>query len=156
AHAIAPRANIVLVEAASDNQDPATGEPTDLLNAVQYAATQAGAQGGCMSWGPSELPGGAGRGSVFKGAGGKVRAASGDSGAGTIWPAVSPYVVGVGGTTLNLSRSGIIFGESGWGNGGFSSLSGGSGGGFSQYEALPAYQQNVGISSSLTQYGVRL
>src|SRR5262249_31773594 len=43
AHVIAPKANIVLVEAASDTQDAVTSEPTDLLAAVKYAATQTGA-----------------------------------------------------------------------------------------------------------------
>src|SRR6516162_3993646 len=34
AHAVAPKANILFVEAKSDQTDPVTGEPTDLLNAV--------------------------------------------------------------------------------------------------------------------------
>src|SRR5215831_8636455 len=36
AHAVAPNANILLVEANSDQTDPVTSEPTDLLNAVDY------------------------------------------------------------------------------------------------------------------------
>jgi hypothetical protein len=154
AHAIAPKANIVLVEAASDNQDPSTGEPTDLLNAVHYAATKTGASTVSMSWGIDEVPGEAKWDSFFSTPGVTFVAASGDSGAGTIWPAVSPNVVSVGGTTLKLNSSGAIASESGWGSGGWSSFLGGSGGGFSQYESLPTYQK--GISTSLTQFGVRL
>jgi subtilase family serine protease len=163
AHAMAPKANIVLVTAQSDTSDP-TGKPTDLLNAVQYAATQTGAQTVSMSWGLSEVPAETSWDSYFTTnlATGKpltgvtFLAASGDSGAGTIWPAVSPNVVAVGGTTLNLTRSNTISSETGWGNGPYSWYFGGSGGGFSQYEPLPSFQKNAGISSSLTQYGVRL
>jgi hypothetical protein len=86
-------------------------------------------------------------------------AASGDSGAGTIWPAVSPNVVAVGGTTLHLTSTNTISSETGWGNGPFSFFFGGSGGGFSQFEALPTYQSNISTVSNgfkLTSFGVRL
>jgi hypothetical protein len=156
AHAMAPKANIVLVEAASDSQDPNTGEPTALLNAVQYAATNTGAAVVSMSWGISEVPLETSWDSFFTTPGVTFVAASGDNGAGTIWPAVSPDVVSVGGTTLKLTRSNTISSETGWGYGSLSRLLGGSGGGFSQYEPLPSYQQNSGISTSLTQFGARL
>jgi hypothetical protein len=155
AHAIAPRANIVLVSAASDALDPVTGEPADLLNAVQYAATKTGASVVSMSWGIPEVPGETNWDSFFTTPGVTFLAASGDNGAGTIWPAVSPNVVSVGGTTLRLGKSGAIASETGWGSSSYSWLYGGSGGGFSRYESLPSYQQ-VGITSSLTQFGVRL
>jgi hypothetical protein len=156
AHAIAPKASVVLVEAASDRQDPATGEPTDLLNAVQYAATKMGASTVSMSWGINEVPGEKNWDSFFTTPGVTFVAASGDSGAGTIWPAVSPNVVSVGGTTLRLTSSNTIAGETGWGNGRWSFFLGGSGGGLSQYEPLPAYQQSAGISSTYTQFNARL
>ena len=60
-------------------------------------------------------------------------AASGDSGSGVIWPAVSAYVVGVGGTTLQLDSSGNVLSELAWS---------GSGGGVSLYIARPSYQNN--------------
>jgi hypothetical protein len=154
AHAVAPRANIVLVSAASDALDPVTGEPTDLLNAVQYAATQTGASVVSMSWGIPETPSETTWDSFFTTPGVTFVAASGDNGAGTIWPAVSPNVVSVGGTTLRLGKSGAIASETGWGSGSYSWLYGGSGGGFSQFESLPSYQS--GIASSLTQFNVRL
>ncbi len=155
AHAVAPKANIVLVEAASDNVNPATGEPTDLVNAVR-AAVAAGAEVVSMSWGVPEAPGETSWDSVFNVPGVTFVAASGDSGAGTIWPAVSPYVVSVGGTTLKISSSSTISSETGWGHGTLSDYYGGSGGGFSQYESLPAYQQAAGISAAYTQFNARL
>jgi subtilase family serine protease len=157
AHAVAPKANIALVEAASDNSDANTGEPTDLLNAVHTAATTPGVVAVSMSWGISEVPQETKWDSFFSTPGVTFFAASGDSGAGTIWPAVSPNVVAVGGTSLKLTSSNTISSETGWGNGNYSAYFGGSGGGFSTYESLPSYQAiKSGISTAYTQYGVRL
>ena len=55
-----------------------------------------------------------------------------------MWPAASPYVVSVGGTTLALDSLGNVNSETAWS---------GSGGGVSAYESQPAYQnvwQNSG------------
>jgi hypothetical protein len=186
AHAIAPKANIVLVEAASDTQisdlnDPNYGEPVDLLNAVQAGAsgvypssatvyTQAGqqppgfvvpaAQTISMSWGVTEVPAEVNWDTKFFDTPGKTFvAASGDSGAGTIWPSVSPDVVSVGGTTLKLTSSNTIASEVGWGNGVWSPFFGGSGGGFSQYEPLPTFQDNISTVQGgykLTSFKARL
>jgi len=144
------------VEAASDLQNASTGEPTDLLHAVKTAATYPGVDVVSMSWGIGEVPKETNWDSYFSTPGVTFVAASGDSGAGTIWPAVSPNVVSVGGTTLNLTKSNTIASETGWGYGLWSSYFGGSGGGFSQYESLPSYQANAGISKLYTQFGVRL
>jgi subtilase family serine protease len=89
AHAIAPKANILLVEAASDNLD-LKGAPTDLLNAVDVAASQPGVSTVSMSWGLYEFPGEVGLDSHFTKPGVTFVAASGDSGAPPLWPAVSP------------------------------------------------------------------
>jgi subtilase family serine protease len=158
AHAVAPKANILLVEAKSDLTDPVTGEPTDLLNAVTKA-TNMGAHTVSMSWGVSESPYETSWDSFFTAPGVTYLAASGDSGAGTIWPAVSPNVVAVGGTTLKLTSTNTVSSEIGWGNGIWSPYFGGSGGGFSQYEALPSYQAGITTVSNgfkLTSFGVRL
>jgi subtilase family serine protease len=159
AHAIAPKANILLVEANSDLTDPFTGEPTDLLNAVT-TATNMGAHVVSMSWGISEVPDETiWDNQFFNAPNVTYLAASGDSGAGTIWPAVSPNVVAVGGTTLKLNSLNNISSETGWGNGIFSFFFGGSGGGFSTYETLPTYQQNISTVSNgfkLTDFGARL
>ena len=58
-------------------------------------------------------------------------ASSGDSGEGVQWPAVSPNVLSVGGTSLYLDGYGNRSSETSWS---------GSGGGISIYEGLPFYQ----------------
>ncbi len=66
-------------------------------------------------------------------------AASGDSGlaAGSDWPAVSPDVLAVGGTTLYVDGSGQYISEVAWS---------GSGGGQSHFVAEPSYQRSVSAS----------
>src|SRR5207302_3835907 len=59
---------------------------------------------------------------------------SGDSGAPVSYPAASPNVLTVGGTTLNLNAQGNYLSETGWS---------GSGGGVSAYEGQPAYQKGI-------------
>ncbi len=66
-------------------------------------------------------------------------ASSGDHAEEVIYPASSVNVVGVGGTTLNLALDGTVISETGWS---------GSGGGKSDYEPLPSYQSNYGLTTS--------
>jgi len=66
-------------------------------------------------------------------------AASGDSGSPGLYPAYSPYVVAVGGTSLWLHLDNSYLAASGWK---------GSGGGISAYESKPAYQSSVTQSST--------
>ena len=122
-HAIAPNAHIMLVEAKS-----ASGN--DLLAAVDWARNN-GATAVSMSWGGSEFSGESSYDSHFTGP--AFFASAGDSGAGVEWPAVSSNVIGVGGTTLNLSGSTFVS-ETAWS---------GSGGGLSKYEQAPSFQSNV-------------
>jgi subtilase family serine protease len=123
AHAIAPKAHILLVQARS----PST---RNLLKAVNYARHQPGVVVVSMSWGGDETsnetkydpilttPGAHQGGSGLPG-GITFVAAAGDSGAGTSWPGVSPSVVSVGGTTLNVDGNGNYISESAWsGSGG--------------------------------------
>ena len=105
AHAIAPRAHILLVEARSASTN-------DLLNAIDYARRQKGVSAISLSWGGNEspfeqyydeyltTPGGHMGGSNLRG-GVTFVSSSGDSGAPASWPAVSPNVVAIGGTTLS-------------------------------------------------------
>ncbi len=123
AHAIAPGARIVLVVAKS-------AFLSDLLNAVDYAVA-VGAKQVSMSWGGNEFSTEAQYDYHFNRSGVTFLASSGDSGAGVIWPASSPYVVGVGGTSLSLDAYGNVISETAWS---------GSGGGISAYEPRPAYQ----------------
>jgi PKD repeat protein len=126
AHAIAPMANILLVEANSSSVD-------DLLWAVDYANSQ-NATVVSMSWGGMEFANESSYNSHFSHPGTTYVVSSGDMGSGVEWPAVSPNVVSVGGTTLTvLSNNGVYSwgGETGWS---------GSGGGVSAYEPLQRYQ----------------
>ncbi|HET7627944.1 MAG TPA: S53 family peptidase [Bacillales bacterium] len=123
AHAIAPDAKILLVVAKSNSL-------ADLLSAEDYASSH-GAEVVSNSWGASEFSSEASYDSHFQHPGITYTASSGDSGAGVIWPAASPNVVAVGGTTLNLDESGNRLSVSAWD---------GSGGGLSNYFARPNYQ----------------
>jgi subtilase family serine protease len=124
AHAVAPNAKLVLSVAASASL-------TDLLKAVQ-AAVNAGATVVSMSWGSNEFSSEANYESYFSKTGVTFLASSGDNGSGASWPACSPSVVGVGGTSLYLDAQGNVTSpEVAWS---------GSGGGFSAYFARPAWQ----------------
>ena len=129
-HAIAPAAKILLVEANSNSF-------ADLLTAVNTARNTPGVVAVSMSWGGSEFLGETSYDSDFTTPVGHVGvsffASSGDGGAPPIYPAASPNVVSVGGTTLNLN-AGNYSSESAWS---------GSGGGLSSDETQPAYQQGV-------------
>ena len=127
AHAMAPNAKIVLVEAKSNSF-------ADLFQAVDVASGIANAQEVSMSWGGSETSGEAANDSHFNHSGIVYFAASGDTGGATIYPGVSPLVVSAGGTRINRNSSGGFLSETGWS---------GSGGGPSTYELRPTYQDVV-------------
>jgi subtilase family serine protease len=140
AHAIAPDANIILVEAPTQNLTGSNG----LLAAVSYAANQPNVSVVSMSWGQSEFSNESNYDSTFTHPGITYVAASGDNSAyyGPIYPATSPYVLAVGGTSLTTSPTGVYQSESAW----F-----GSGGGYSSYEGQPSYQYNqpsIGLTNS--------
>jgi subtilase family serine protease len=129
AHAIAPGANILLVEANSNSY-------SDLLTAVSYAGSHANVVS--MSWGGGEFSNEASLDSTyFQQTGVTYVASAGDSGAAAEWPASSADVVSVGGTTLNLTSVGTYFSETAWSS---------SGGGTSALEPEPSYQVNAGIT----------
>ena len=96
-----------------------------------------------MSWGGGEFSGETSYDSYFTTPSGHAGvtfvASSGDSGAPVGYPAISPNVLSVGGTTLNLTSSGSYISESGWS---------GSGGGISRYESQPTYQKGVVTQST--------
>jgi hypothetical protein len=126
AHAMAPAANILLVEA----NDNGFG---NLNTAVQYAANH-GAAAVSMSYGAGEFAGETGFDSIFTHSGVTYLSSTGDGGAPGGYQAFSPNVVAVGGTSLFVDGSGNYSSESGWS---------GSGGGISVYENQPAYQNGV-------------
>ncbi len=125
AHAEAPGAKIVLVEAASSSD-------SNLFAAVNYA-NGLGATEVSMSWGGSEYSGETADDAYLHHAGTLYTASAGDSGHGAEYPAASPDVIAVGGTTLNgCSGTTCRFtSETSWS---------GSGGGAAAFEGIPSFQ----------------
>jgi subtilase family serine protease len=138
AHAIAPGAKILLVEAKSANL-------SDLLGAVDYARHAAGVSVVSMSWGGSEFQGENSYDTYFTTPAGHTGVtfvgSSGDNGAPSLWPALSPNVLAVGGTTLSFSSAGNYLGETAWS---------GSGGSPSKYESEPSYQHGFQSTGART------
>ena len=137
AHAMAPGADILLVEARDNSLN-------NLLGAVNYAKNQPGVAAVSMSWGSGEFSGEGSYNSYFTTPAGHngvtFLAASGDSGGRTLFPSTSPNVVAVGGTSLILS-GGAYSSESGWS---------GSGGGPSSQLSEPSYQVDFQSSGRRT------
>ena len=133
AHAMAPGAKILVVEANSSSGP-------DLLKAVDYARKRPDVTSVSMSWGGSEFKNETSLDSHFTSDHGiAFFGASGDNGAGTSWPAVSPNVVAVGGTSLVFDKNGAYVSEKAWS---------GSGGGVSLYETEPGYQKSYSIAKA--------
>ena len=128
AHAIAPGAKILLVEASSNSF-------TNLLAAEDYA--KAHAQYVSNSWGGSEFSGESTYDAHFAQSGVSFFVSSGDAGLPAEYPSASPNVISVGGTTLNFTGGGAFASETGWSSGG---------GGCSAYETATSAQ------SSFSQY----
>jgi len=124
AHAMAPNAKIVLVEAASSSF-------TDLFNAVDVASNLPNVKQISMSRGGCEFSSESTYDNHFTKSGVVYFASSGDSGGVVEYPSCSPNVVAVGGTHVNTNSSGAFVSETGWS---------GSGGGTSKYENKPSYQ----------------
>jgi subtilase family serine protease len=128
AHALAPGAHVLLVEASSNSF-------TNLLAAEDYAKTHA--QYVSNSWGASEFSGENAYDSHFSQSGVSFFVSSGDAGLPAEYPSASPNVVSVGGTTLHFNGN-TFTSETGWS---------GSGGGCSAYENATSAQ------SGFSQYG---
>ncbi len=135
AHAIAPNAKILLVEAK-------TPSGANLLSAIDYATSRKDVIAISMSWGGAEFSDELSYDAHFTDKANPSAtffASSGDDGTGASWPASSPNVIGVGGTSLALSSTGALVAETAWS---------GSGGGVSAYEKEPAYQTAYKISKA--------
>jgi hypothetical protein len=136
AHAIAPGATILVVEAQSQSRQ-------SMLRAVNAARNTPDVVAVSMSWGFYEFANEATYNYYFTTPPGHIgitfAAASGDSGpqGGAEWPSVSPTVLAVGGTSLAIDAQGHYLFESAWS---------GSSGGYSQYEAEPGYQRSVQVT----------
>ncbi len=136
AHAIAPGARIVVVE---------TNDQNGLLAGAALAGSLLNVCAVSMSWGAfgpggdSEIPNEVSYDSEFLTPAGHPGvtwiAASGDHGSNKFgYPAASPNVLTVGGTTLTLNQDNSIESETAWS---------GSGGGSSLYEPQPVYQMST-------------
>lgn len=127
ASAICPNCKILLVEATD-----AYG--TNLLAAEQRAVSM-GASVISNSWGGDEFFGEGSYESVFNQPNIPITVSSGDDGYGVEWPAASPYVIAVGGTTLNQATN------TGTRNA-TETVWSGAGSGCSAYDAKPAWQSD--------------
>ena len=130
AHAMAPNAQIVLMEASSASNSA-------LYTAVQAANSYIAAHGGkgevSMSWGGSETSNESSSDHYFTQSGVVYFASSGDS-PGVIYPSSSVNVVSAGGTQVNRNSGGAYTNQTAWSDGG---------GGDSRYESRPSYQSSI-------------
>ena len=144
--AICPLCKIDLVEATNDSG-------TGLYVAEETAATTLGAKYISNSWGGSESSTDLTYDSEYFGVSGVVYTASaGDSAysGGVIYPATSPHVVSVGGTTLNTSSNSRGWTESVW----ETSSTEGTGSGCSAYEPQPSWQSSISIITAACSHRV--
>ena len=134
AHAMAPNAKIVLVEANSNSN-------SDLYTAEQTATSFVDANGLVAkeisnSWGGGEYQGEQDNDIYFSGTSAVYFASAGDDAAPAGYPSASPYVISAGGTTVNTDANGNFVSESGWSDGG---------GGPSVVEPIPFFQTNIAL-----------
>jgi subtilase family serine protease len=144
--AICPLCKIDLVEASSDSGN-------GLFVAEQSAATTLGAKYISNSWGGSESSSDPSMDSSDFGVSGVVYTASAGDGAysaGVIYPATSPHVVGVGGTTLNTASNSRGWTESVW----KTSSTEGTGSGCSAVEPQPSWQAAISLIKSACSHRV--
>jgi subtilase family serine protease len=133
--AIAPEANIILVEASSSSM-------ANLGKSVNEAVAL-GAGFVSNSYGGSESSSDTSYdSSYFNHPGVVITASSGDSGYGVEYPAASQYVTAVGGTSLSTSSNSRGWTESVWST----SSTEGAGSGCSAYDAKPTWQTDTGCS----------
>lgn len=137
--AVCPNCTIVLVEANSNSGSN--------LYAAEDEAAALEATEISNSWGGSEYSGETSEDAHFDRPGVVVTASSGDDAyqAGTQYPAASPYVTAVGGTSLSTANNDRGWTETVWEH----SSTDGTGSGCSSYEPQPAWQQSVGAITSV-------
>ena len=152
-HAMAPKANIILYEANSDSN-------SDLYAAVTAARNNPAVSVVTMSWSGPESSSDTSNNSLFTTPASRLTgsttygitfcAATGDEGdinqspgkSASGFPATSPNVVAVGGTSLYLNTNNSYSSETAWSWN--STYSWGGGGGTSAVQAKPSYQTSYG------------
>lgn len=125
-HALCENCSIILIEAISPNMKN--------LSAAVDSAIKAGADVISNSYGGPEFPGETTFDFHFNHPGIAFTVSSGDSGYGVQYPAASPYVTAVGGTSLYLNAGGKYADENAWS---------GAGSGCSQFEPKPSWQTDA-------------
>jgi len=131
AHAMAPNAQIVLMEATSATNSALYSAVTAANN---YIVSHGGKGEVSMSWGGSETRSETSSDHYFTQSGVVYFASSGDS-PGVIYPSSSVNVVSAGGTQVNRS-GGNYTNQTAWSDGG---------GGASRYESKPAFQNGISL-----------
>ncbi len=132
-HQTCQNCKLILVEAT-------TSSYTNLMTAVD-TAVRLGATIVSGSWGSTEFASQTKYDARFNKPGVAFVFAAGDSGYGVSYPASSPYVTAVGGTTLRLNADGTRASETVWAN---------TGSGCSRYEPKPAWQTDTLCSNRTT------
>jgi subtilase family serine protease len=127
--AVCPKCHVLLVEATSNAN-------SNLYAAVDTAA-RLGATEISNSYGGSESSSDPSNNVHYNHPGIPITVSSGDSGYGVEYPAASPYVTAVGGTTLNRASNARGWSESVWN---------GAGSGCSAYEAKQSWQTDAGCA----------
>jgi subtilase family serine protease len=131
ASAICPGCRILLVEASS-------AAFTDLAAAVDTAARLGATTISNSYWGPEfSQETTSTYASHYNHPGIPITVSSGDAGYGVEFPAASPYVTAVGGTTLNRASNARAWTETAWS---------GAGSGCSAYVAKPSWQHDTGCA----------
>lgn len=130
AHAMAPHAQIVLMEASSPLNSALYQA---VVAANSYIASHGGKGEVSMSWGGSETNSETRSDHYFTQTGVVYFASAGDS-PGVIYPSSSVNVVSAGGTQINRNSSGSYTNQTAWIDGG---------GGYSPYEARPSFQNGI-------------
>lgn len=173
-HAMAPKANLVLMTSPVNEDEGTSGMP-QFLKLEKMVVRQHLGNIVSQSWGATEN-------TLFNPPGRKIiseldtmyqradsehiteLAASGDTGAANVrqngrdyyhfptvgYPDSSPYVTAVGGTSLYAGQAGTWAAETVW-----HSLGGASGGGVSQYAAEPSYESQLPATDQRTMDGKR-
>jgi subtilase family serine protease len=131
--AICPNCKILLVEA--------TSATFSNLSAAEDTAAKLGANAISNSYGGSEWSTETSYDTNYKHQGIAITVSSGDSGYGVQYPAASPYVTAVGGTSLKADGSTRGWSETAWS---------GAGSGCSAYEPKPSWQTDGGCLNNRT------
>lgn len=127
--AICPTCRILLVEASSNSlADLGTGVNQAVALGARYVSN---------SYGGPEFASETSADSYYHHPGVAITVSSGDAGYGVEYPAASPYVTAVGGTTLTRSTAGRGWSETAWS---------GAGSGCSSYEPKPVAQSDNGCT----------